>query len=132
MDQQWIDSMNVIFHRALTTQSSCCRATFPGNRGRFWEWNNSNAAWSILQDPESITSGAGAGARGTVLRGSAFSRGQLTASAPAGEAEPGLPGEFTALRKTGNRQQGQGMAPVWFAGLIRDRSSLQSLSCTRG
>lgn len=51
-------------------------------------------------------------ARATVLWDSAFSRDQLTASAPAGEAEQGLPGELTALRKTGNKQQGQGMTPV--------------------
>lgn len=83
MDQQWIDSMNMIFHKALTAYSGCCRATFPGNGGRYWELNAADTAWSILVLP-----GPAAGVaslcsdRATALWDSASSRDQLTASAP--------------------------------------------------
>lgn len=114
MDPQWIDSMNMIFHKALTTYSSCCRAAFPGNRGRFWELSTSDPAWSIL-----VLSGPAAGViclssdRATalgfcVLQGSAHS-----SCSRAGEAEQG---QFPSLGKAGGSQQCQGMAPVWFVG----------------
>lgn len=83
MDQQWIDSMNMIFHKALTSYSSYCRAAFPGNRGGCWELNPSDPAWSILVLPEPAAGVTTLSSdRATALWGSAFCKDQLTASAP--------------------------------------------------